>query len=71
VTFVPGVVFALAGSAPFEPMWGSLWNLTGATFGATLVLLIPRYVARANDALGLTGSPAPPPRYSHVRLYGT
>jgi len=45
MAFVLGVVFALAG-ALFGPLWGSLWNLTDVTFGATLALLIPRYVAR-------------------------
>jgi uncharacterized membrane protein YdjX (TVP38/TMEM64 family)/rhodanese-related sulfurtransferase len=45
VAFAPGVVFALAGGALFGPFWGSLWNLTGATLGATLAFLVARYVA--------------------------
>jgi uncharacterized membrane protein YdjX (TVP38/TMEM64 family)/rhodanese-related sulfurtransferase len=45
VAFAPGVVFALAGGALFGPIWGSLWNLTGATFGATLAFLVARYIA--------------------------
>jgi len=35
VAFVPGVIFSLAGGALFGPFWGTLWNLTGATVGAT------------------------------------
>jgi uncharacterized membrane protein YdjX (TVP38/TMEM64 family) len=45
VAFVPGVVFSLAGGALFGPFWGSLWNLTGATLGATLAFLVARYLA--------------------------
>ena len=45
VAFVPGVVFSLAGGALFGPFWGSLWNLTGATLGATLAFLVARYIA--------------------------
>src|ERR1700730_17480169 len=44
VAFVPGVVFSLAGAALFGPFWGSLWNLAGATLGATL-FLVARYIA--------------------------
>jgi uncharacterized membrane protein YdjX (TVP38/TMEM64 family) len=32
--FVPGSVLTLAGGALFGPVWGTLWNLTGATLGA-------------------------------------
>ena len=45
VAFVPGVVFSLAGGALFGPFWGSLWNLAGATLGATLAFLVARYIA--------------------------
>jgi uncharacterized membrane protein YdjX (TVP38/TMEM64 family)/rhodanese-related sulfurtransferase len=45
VAFVPGVLFALAGGALFGPFWGSIWNLTGATLGATLAFLAARYIA--------------------------
>ncbi len=31
--FLPGSVFTLAGGALFGPVWGTLWNLTGATLG--------------------------------------
>jgi rhodanese-related sulfurtransferase len=29
----------------FGPFWGSLWNLAGATLGATLAFLVARYIA--------------------------
>jgi uncharacterized membrane protein YdjX (TVP38/TMEM64 family)/rhodanese-related sulfurtransferase len=45
VAFVPGAVFSLAGGALFGPFWGTLWNLTGATLGASLAFLVARYVA--------------------------
>jgi uncharacterized membrane protein YdjX (TVP38/TMEM64 family)/rhodanese-related sulfurtransferase len=45
VAFVPGVVFSLGGGALFGPFWGSIWNLTGATLGATLAFLVARYIA--------------------------
>src|SRR6266404_4888713 len=45
VAFVPGGVFRLAGGALFRPFWGSLWNLAGATLGATLAFLVARYIA--------------------------
>src|ERR1700730_15208488 len=45
VAFVPGVVFSLAGGALFGPFSGSLWNLAGATLGATLAFLVARYIA--------------------------
>jgi uncharacterized membrane protein YdjX (TVP38/TMEM64 family)/rhodanese-related sulfurtransferase len=45
VALVPGVLFALTGGALFGPFWGSVWNLTGATFGATLAFLAARYIA--------------------------
>jgi uncharacterized membrane protein YdjX (TVP38/TMEM64 family)/rhodanese-related sulfurtransferase len=44
VAFVPGVIFALAGGALFGPFWGSIWNLAGATLGATLAFLVTRYL---------------------------
>lgn len=34
VLFLPGAVIALAGGALFGPVWGTLWNLAGATPGA-------------------------------------
>lgn len=43
--FLPGSVITLAGGALFGPVWGTLYNLTGATLGATLAFLIARYLA--------------------------
>src|SRR5262245_95115 len=44
VAFVPGTLFALSGGALFGPVWGSIWNLPGATVGATLAFLAARYI---------------------------
>jgi uncharacterized membrane protein YdjX (TVP38/TMEM64 family)/rhodanese-related sulfurtransferase len=44
VAFAPGVIFAIAGGALFGPGWGTLWNLTGATVGATLAFMVARYI---------------------------
>jgi uncharacterized membrane protein YdjX (TVP38/TMEM64 family)/rhodanese-related sulfurtransferase len=44
VLFLPGSVLTLAGGALFGPVWGTLWNLTGATLGASLTFLISRYL---------------------------
>jgi len=43
--FLPGSLLTLAGGAIFGPLWGTFYNLTGATFGATLSFLIARYLA--------------------------
>ena len=45
VFFLPGSALTLAGGALFGPVWGTLYNLTGATLGATLAFLIARYLA--------------------------
>jgi hypothetical protein len=45
VLFVPGSVLTVVGGALFGPVWGTLWNLTGATLGATFAFLTARYVA--------------------------
>jgi uncharacterized membrane protein YdjX (TVP38/TMEM64 family) len=45
VLFVPGALFGLAGGALFGPVLGTVWNLVGATLGATLAFLAARYVA--------------------------
>jgi uncharacterized membrane protein YdjX (TVP38/TMEM64 family)/rhodanese-related sulfurtransferase len=45
VLFLPGSLLTLAGGALFGPVWGTLYNLIGATLGATLAFLIARYVA--------------------------
>lgn len=45
VLFLPGSVLTLAGGALFGPVWGSLYNLTGATLGAALAFLMARALA--------------------------
>ncbi|MBI5461456.1 MAG: VTT domain-containing protein [Gammaproteobacteria bacterium] len=45
VLFLPGSVITLAGGALFGPVLGTLYNLTGATLGATLAFLVSRYLA--------------------------
>jgi uncharacterized membrane protein YdjX (TVP38/TMEM64 family) len=45
VLFLPSSVLTLAGGALFGPVWGTLYNLTGATLGAVLAFLIARYLA--------------------------
>lgn len=45
VLFLPGSVLTLAGGALFGPLWGTLYNLSGATLGATLAFLVARYLA--------------------------
>jgi len=45
VFFLPGSVLTLAGGALFGPVWGTVYNLTGATVGATLAFLVARYLA--------------------------
>ena len=45
VFFFPGSVLTLAGGALFGPVWGTLYNLTGATLGATLAFIVARYLA--------------------------
>jgi len=58
VLFLPGSILTLAGGALFGPVWGTFYNLTGATFGAVLAFLIARYLAagwvqaRAGGLLG-------------------
>jgi len=55
ILFIPGTIFTLAGGALFGPVLGTLYNLTGATLGATLAFLIARYLAAdmvANKAGG-------------------
>jgi len=46
VLFFPGSVLTLAGGAIFGPVWGTLYNLTGATIGATIAFLAARYLAQ-------------------------
>lgn len=45
VLFLPGSVLTLVGGALFGPVLGTLYNLTGATFGAVLAFVIARYLA--------------------------
>ncbi len=45
VFFLPGSVLTLAGGALFGPVWGTFYNVTGATIGATLAFLVARYLA--------------------------
>jgi uncharacterized membrane protein YdjX (TVP38/TMEM64 family) len=45
VLFLPGSVLTLAGGAIFGPLWGTLYNLTGATVGATIAFIVARYLA--------------------------
>lgn len=45
VLFLPGSALTLAGGAIFGPVLGTLYNLTGATIGATIAFLIARYLA--------------------------
>lgn len=45
VLILPGSILTLAGGALFGPVWGTLYSLTGATFGAVLAFLVSRYLA--------------------------
>ncbi|RKT45474.1 TVP38/TMEM64 family protein [Thiocapsa rosea] len=45
VLFLPGAVLTLVGGALFGPIWGTLYNLLGATLGAALAFLIARHLA--------------------------
>ncbi len=45
VFFFPGSVLTLAGGALFGPVWGTFYNLTGATVGAAIAFVIARYLA--------------------------
>jgi uncharacterized membrane protein YdjX (TVP38/TMEM64 family)/rhodanese-related sulfurtransferase len=40
-----GAFFSLAGGALFGPIWGTAWNLLGATLGAVAAFLLTRSVA--------------------------
>lgn len=45
VFFFPGSLLTLTGGAIFGPGLGTLYNLTGATIGATIAFLVSRYLA--------------------------
>jgi uncharacterized membrane protein YdjX (TVP38/TMEM64 family) len=46
VLFFPGAVLTLLGGALFGPVWGTFYNLTAATLGASLAFLVARYLAQ-------------------------
>lgn len=45
VLFFSGALLSLAGGALFGPVWGTAWNLAGATLGAMAAFLLARTVA--------------------------
>lgn len=45
VFFFPGAALTLAGGALFGPVFGTFYNLTGATIGAMISFLAARYLA--------------------------
>jgi len=45
VFFFPGSVLTLAGGALFGPVYGTFYNLTGATIGAIISFIAARYLA--------------------------
>ena len=45
VFFLPGSVLTLAGGALFGPVYGTFYNLTGATIGAIISFIAARYLA--------------------------
>jgi uncharacterized membrane protein YdjX (TVP38/TMEM64 family)/rhodanese-related sulfurtransferase len=45
VLFFSGAILSLAGGALFGPVLGTVWNLAGATLGATAAFLLARTVA--------------------------
>jgi uncharacterized membrane protein YdjX (TVP38/TMEM64 family) len=46
VAFLPGTPLTLLGGLAFGPWMGTIYNLVGATIGATLAFLVARYAAR-------------------------
>lgn len=45
VLFLPGSILTLTGGFVFGPVWGLLYNMTGAVLGATIAFIIARFVA--------------------------
>ena len=45
VSFIPGSILTLSGGLLFGPYYGTLYNLIGATLGATGAFLMARYIA--------------------------
>jgi uncharacterized membrane protein YdjX (TVP38/TMEM64 family)/rhodanese-related sulfurtransferase len=55
VLFFSGAILSLAGGALFGPVWGTVWNLSGATLGAMAAFLLARTVAGEWVALRVGG----------------
>ena len=45
VLFIPAVPITLAGGALFGPLWGTVYNMVGATVGAILAFAVSKYLA--------------------------
>ncbi len=45
IFFFPGSLLTLLGGALFGPLWGVIYNLSGATIGAVIAFLTARYLA--------------------------
>jgi len=45
IFFLPGSFLTLAGGALFGPVWGTFYNLTGATIGAIISFIVARYIS--------------------------
>ncbi|MBF0292426.1 MAG: VTT domain-containing protein [Nitrospinae bacterium] len=45
VLFIPATPISLAGGALFGPVWGTVYNLLGATVGAMLAFAVSKYLA--------------------------
>lgn len=45
IIFIPALILTIAGGVMFGPLWGTIYNLTGAMIGAALGFLIARYFA--------------------------
>ena len=54
--FLPGLPITLAGGVLFGPIWGVVYTAFGSTFGAALVFLVARYLARDWVAGKLAGT---------------
>jgi uncharacterized membrane protein YdjX (TVP38/TMEM64 family) len=54
--FLPGLPITLAGGVLFGPIWGVVYTAFGSTFGAGLVFLVARYLARDWVAGKLAGT---------------